>query len=348
MNDSILNFRFDGLSEKGFFDKPYRANQVFKFIYDSCIFDFNDMTNIPLDLRKLLSENFRILTIIESGRRTSSDGVIKFLFELDDKNYVESVYLKDKNNRVTFCVSSQCGCRMGCAFCKTGDMGLIRNLRSDEILSQVLYLYKIIKEDTSVVDKYFNIVFMGMGEPLDNLLNVKTAISNLIDKRNLGISQTRITVSTCGVADKIEDLLESFPDITLAVSLNSPEQSEREKMMPISKKFPLNLLFQEIKRLYGIYKNRITLEYVLIKGVNMKQQDVDLLSQIDKDIFHINLIPINTAVNDPRRPSEPEIKNFMDKLTAAGLKVTRRYRRGADINADCGQLFYEKYITDVV
>lgn len=306
------------------------------------------MTNIPLDLRKSLSENFRILTIVESGRRTSSDGVIKFLFELDDKNYVESVYLKDKNNRVTFCVSSQCGCRMGCAFCKTGDMGLIRNLRSDEILSQVLYLYKIMKEDELVVDKYFNIVFMGMGEPLDNLLNVKTAISNLVDKKNLGISQTRITISTCGVADKIEDLLESFPDITLAVSLNSPEQSEREKMMPISKKFPLNLLFQEIKRLYGIYKNRITLEYVLIKGVNMKQQDVDLLSQIDKDIFHINLIPINTAVNDPRRPSEPEIKNFMDKLTAAGLKVTRRYRRGADINADCGQLFYEKYITDVV
>ncbi len=306
------------------------------------------MTNIPLDLRKLLSENFRILTIIESGRRTSSDGVIKFLFELDDKNYVESVYLKDKNNRVTFCVSSQCGCRMGCAFCKTGDMGLIRNLRSDEILSQVLYLYKIMKEDELVVDKYFNIVFMGMGEPLDNLLNVKTAISNLVDKKNLGISQTRITISTCGVADKIEDLLESFPDITLAVSLNSPEQSEREKMMPISKKFPLNLLFQEIKRLYGIYKNRITLEYVLIKGVNMKQQDVDLLSQIDKDIFHINLIPINTAVNDPRRPSEPEIKNFMDKLTATGLKVTRRYRRGADINADCGQLFYEKYITGVV
>lgn len=306
------------------------------------------MTNIPLDLRKSLSENFRILSIVESGRRTSSDGVIKFLFELDDKNYVESVYLKDKNNRVTFCVSSQCGCRMGCKFCKTGDMGLIRNLRSDEILSQVLYLYKIMKEDGAVVDKYFNIVFMGMGEPLDNLLNVKTAISKLIDKNNLGIAQTRITISTCGVVDKIEDILSSFPNITLAVSLNSPEQSEREKMMPVSKKYPLNLLFQEIKRLYSIYKNRITLEYVLIKGVNMKQSDVDLLSQIDKDIFHINLIPINTVGDDPRRPSESEIKIFMDKLTAAGLKVTRRYRRGADINADCGQLFYEKYITDVV
>lgn len=306
------------------------------------------MTNIPLDLRKSLSENFRILSIVESDRRTSSDGVIKFLFELDDKNYVESVYLKDKNNRVTFCVSSQCGCRMGCKFCKTGDMGLIRNLRSDEILSQVLYLYKIMKEDGAVVDKYFNIVFMGMGEPLDNLSNVKTAISKLIDKKYLGISQTRITVSTCGIADKIEELLNSFPSITLAVSLNSPEQSEREKIMPIAKRFPLNLLFQEIKRLYSIYKNRITLEYVLINGVNMKQSDVDLLSQIDKDIFHINLIPINTDDNDPRRPSETEIKIFMDKLTAVGLKVTRRYRRGADINADCGQLFYEKYNTDVV
>ncbi|HNZ26979.1 MAG TPA: 23S rRNA (adenine(2503)-C(2))-methyltransferase RlmN [Spirochaetota bacterium] len=348
MNDSILNFRFDGLSEREIFDKPYRAGQIFKFIYENCIFDFNDMTNIPLNLRKSLSENFRILSIVESARRTSSDGVIKFLFELDDKNCVESVYLKDKNNRVTFCISSQCGCRMGCAFCKTGDMGLIRNLRADEILSQVLYLYKIMKGDASVVDKYFNIVFMGMGEPLDNLTNVETAISKLIDKKNLGISQTRITVSTCGIADKIEDLLKKFPNITLAVSLNSPEQSEREKMMPVSKKYPLNLLFQELKRLYGVYKNRITLEYVLIKGVNMRRQDVDLLSQIDKDIFHINLIPINVGGDDPRRPSEPEIKSFMDKLTAVGLKVTRRYRRGADINADCGQLFYEKFVEGVV
>jgi len=312
-----------------FFDKSFRASQIIDFVFKKREFDFNNYLNIPKNIRDQLIEKYSVLKLEPALEKTSIDGTKKILFKLNDNNFIESVILKDNKNRYTFCISSQCGCKMGCQICKTAQMGFHRNLDFIEIISQILYLLSVSK-------KLDNIVFMGMGEPLDNFTELVKCIKVIADK--LKFSVTRITVSTCGLADKIEKLFEVFPTVRLAVSLNSSIQEKRDKIMPVSKKYPLTELFNALDRCYLKYKNRISIEYVLIKNFNMNQEDLDGFKNFKK-FYHINLIPFNSS-DENMKPSDENIKTFYNKLEKMGFNVTIRLRKGSDIQADCGQLYY--------
>lgn len=328
MKNSILEDLLEN-KDLNFFDKSFRKNQILDFIFKKRIFDFNKYINLPKNIRDHLIENFSILKLESVMEKISIDGTKKNLFKLGDNTYIESVILKDIKNRYTFCISSQCGCKMGCNICKTAEMGFIRNLDYIEIISQVLYLFSISR-------KLDNIVFMGMGEPLDNFDQLIKSIKIIVKKLNFSI--TRITVSTCGLTDKIENLFEIFPNIRLAVSLNASIQEKREEIMPISKKYPLEELLITLDRCYLKYKNRISFEYVLIKNFNMNQTDLDGFKNFKKS-YHINLIPFNST-DENLKPSNESVKFFYNKLEKMGFNVTIRKRRGSDIQADCGQLYY--------
>jgi len=323
-------------------DKPFRIKQLKTAVFSNGIIDLNNVTTIPFPLRNQLIEKFEIVSLREETRQVSTDGTVKFLFRLNDDHFIESVFLIDKNNHVTFCISSQVGCRMGCVFCQTGKMGLLRNLTSYEIVSQVIFLYSFMVNEKKIDDRLFNIVFMGMGEPLDTIDEVIKAIGFITEKNNFSLSPTRITVSTCGILDKIEQILTIYPTLRVAVSLNSAIQEERMKIMPITKKFSVRDIESQLKRIYFTFKNRITLEYVLIKGVNDTIEDINALEIFNNEAFHLNIIPLNHSDNSISRPDEKAIKHFIDTLENKGFCVTRRYRRGDDIKADCGQLYYEK------
>lgn len=331
---SIFFFNNQGFEKDGLFDKPFRLNQIKDFIFKKKIFDFQEMSNLSKDLRKTLTEKYFVLSLLPVKKNHSSDGTIKYLFELPDKNCIEAVMLKDKNDRFTFCISTQVGCRMDCKYCKTGSMGFIRNLDYFEILSQILFLSR------ETGNSNFNIVFMGMGEPLDNYDNLIKSIEILINKNYFAVSSSRITISTCGLSDKITDFFKIFPKVNLAVSLNSLIQNKREKLMPISKKFNVDNLIKTLIANCRSIGNRITLEYVLIKDINDGIDEINALKKIDKKAFLINIIPINGGNEIFQRPLENEIKVFCDKIGELGFNVTRRYRRGEDIEAACGQLYW--------
>lgn len=297
------------------------------------------MTNLPKILKEQLENFFYILDVGYVNKSESGDGTVKYLFNTGENDFIEAVYLKDKNKRITFCISSQSGCRMGCAFCMTGKMGLKRNLNFTQIISQILFLSKVMSEDMEVVDTSFNIVFMGMGEPLDNFENLTRTIEILTSADYFNMPQSRITVSTCGLADKILPLMERFNDLTLAMSLISADQKKRENVIPIAKKYDVDYLLRTLNECHRLYGNRITLEYVLIRNFNMDDCDIEMLKKFKTDYFHLNIIPVNSK--DESRPSENEIKAFMAKIARAGFNASRRYRRGDDIQADCGQLFWD-------
>jgi len=341
--DSIISIDIEILNN--ILEKSYRKKQIDHFLYKKATLSFDFMYNLPKDIRELLKNKFKILSLKLEKESKSIDGTIKFLFRLDDDNFIESVYLKDINNRITFCISSQVGCRMGCIFCKTGEMGFKRNLTVSEIVSQVLYMFSIMKSDSDVIDTSFNIVFMGMGEPLDNFDNVVEAIKIFIDKEKFGLSQNRITISTCGIIDKIIPLTEKFPNINIALSLITANQEKRDKIMPISKKFSIYDIVTILKEYYNRRKNRITLEYVMIKDFNIGKDDIELLRKFKKEIFHINLIPLNFESEFCKKPSENEIKYFYKVLLKKGFIVTIRYKRGEDINGACGMLFSKEHFT---
>lgn len=321
-------------------DKKFRIKQIKDFVFKNGILNISDMTNIPMEMRTSLGNAYEIVALSEVERQVSVDGTVKFLFKLNDGLFVESVFLIDKNERVTFCISSQVGCRMGCVFCQTGKMGLERGLTAYEILSEVVFLYGYMVNEKKIDDRLFNIVFMGMGEPFDNYDNLIESIKLITDRSNFGLSPSRITVSTCGIIDKIEPILDIFPTLRVAVSLNNPIQEKREKVMPIAKKFSLTMMAELLNKVYDKYKSRITLEYVLIKNSNMGIEDIDALELFNSEAFHINVIPLNHSDDTVERPEEKEISLFISQLEKRGFCVTRRYRRGADIQADCGQLYH--------
>lgn len=323
-------------------DKKFRKKQIWEFIFKKKIFSFDLMKNLPLALRERLNASFSILGLEEQRRQKASDGTVKFLFRLSDDSSVEAVLLEDKNSNYTFCISTQCGCRMGCTFCKTGEMGLIRDLTPAEIVSQILFIAGYLQEKHDIGEKKFNIVFMGMGEPLDNFDNLLAAIRLIIAKDGFALSPQRITVSTCGVAAKIPPLLEEVPSIGLAVSLNSAIESKRSSIMPITRKYPLKELAAVLTDCFERFHNRITLEYVLIKGFNMGEEDIEALKMFNSKAFHINIIPLNRSEAEAERPSEAEIKFFITRLEQMNFRVSRRYRRGDEIQAACGQLYWEE------
>ena len=321
-------------------DEPkFRANQVFNWIHKNKINDFNQITNIKKDLILNLQNDFDIYTATIYKKFSSIDGSKKYLFKLYDNNIIETVLLK-ANYGFTVCISSQVGCSMGCLFCASTKNGFKRNLEVYELLLQ----YYEIKKDINV--NSMNIVIMGSGEPLNNFSNLIKFfyIINDIDGENLSLRN--ITVSTCGIVEKIYELANMKFPITLALSLHAPNDYIRNKIMPISKKYKLETVFDSIKYYYKTTKRRITIEYSLIEGINSDinscKELIDLLNKnfIKNNIeFNVNLIPINKIENCKfNPPSKICINKFKSNLEKNKIHVTIRRSQGMDISGSCGQL----------
>lgn len=314
--------------------QSFRAKQIFKWIGNGAK-SFDQMTNLSLDLRNELSKKAILRSSNIENIFKDPDGTIKLQIHLFDDNIVETVLLTDKEGRKTACVSCQAGCAMRCAFCMTGTLGLSRNLQAYEIVEQFLFLEEI-------AGKLDNIVFMGMGEPMQNLTGIRKAISILCHKDGRALSSKRITLSTCGIVKGIYDLADNGPHIRLAVSLTTANQSLREKLMPVcvSKENSLS----ELKKAIDYYSKksgkRVTLEAALLHNTNTDAQSAKNLIDFAKNIdVNINLIPWNPVNILPfESPSSNEVHNFVDLLEKAGLNVTLRKKRGQKIGGACGQL----------
>lgn len=322
------------ICEKLELSQSFRAKQIFKWIGNGAK-SFDQMTNLSLDLRNELSKKAILRSSKVENIFKDPDGTIKLQIHLFDDNIVETVLLTDKEGRKTACVSCQAGCAMKCAFCMTGTLGLSRNLQAFEIVEQFLYLEEI-------AGKLDNIVFMGMGEPLQNLTGIRKAISILCHKDGRALSSKRITLSTCGIVKGIYDLADNGPHIRLAVSLTTANQSLREKLMPVcvSKENSLSELKKAIDYYAKKSGKRVTLEAALLHNTNTDAQSAKNLIDFAKNIdVNINLIPWNPVNILPfESPSSNEVHNFVDLLEKAGLNVTLRKKRGQKIGGACGQL----------
>lgn len=312
----------------------YRALQVFQWIHRGAR-SFSEMTNLPAAMREKLSEDYpRILTTdLEQRQKDSADGSQKFTLRLSDGLLVESVLLQDGKGRFTACLSSQVGCAMGCRFCRTASMGLKRNLTSSEIVEQLLHLKSLAPDIT-------HIVFMGMGEPLANLEEVRSAIAIIHHSEAHNIGHRRITLSTCGLAEEIKGLAVQGPPVKLAVSLVAPRDELRSQLMPINRKYPLADLKRALLEYQRLSGKRITLEYVLLKGYNDTLEDLQALTSFCSGLsVLINLIPWNPAAELPFvSPSVQETDQFARAIEHLGIPVSKRMRKGRGINGACGQL----------
>ncbi len=315
-------------------EMKFRAEQIHSWIWAKNAKSFDDMTDVKKEFRAFLNENCQILDCRIKTRQISSDGTIKYLIEYKDGLCAEAVLMRfDNRSNLSMCVSCQVGCKMGCKFCATGKNGFKRNLEANEIVSQIL----LAQMDTDL--KITNVVFMGQGEPFDNFENIKKAIE-LINK-NLQISIRRMTVSTSGIVPKIYELAQNDLIPTLAISLHAPNHQIREKIMPIEKKYNIEELKKALIEFNKITKDRITIEYILIGGLNDTKECAFELIDFLKDIkCNINLIPYNPINSDIdfKKPNKKDMLKFKYLLEAFGKKVTIRLERGADIDAACGQL----------
>ena len=310
----------------------FRGNQLFQWIGKGA-YSFDAMTNMSAALRATLAEKALLRSTRVSAVLKADDGTVKLQIETEDGLAVETVLLTDRAGRKTACVSCQAGCAMGCAFCKTGTLGLARNLSAAEIVEQFLYLEK----HAGALD---NIVFMGMGEPLLNLDAVRKAIAVLTDKRGRNLSSRRITISTVGIVRGIYDLADKGPAVRLALSLTTADETLRRELMPASLSNSLHDLRQAISYYIEKTGKRVTLEAVLLAGKNMSEKNADSLIAFAKDLdVHINLIPWNPVEGlSFATPNQEETEKFVSRLEKGGLNVTLRMHRGKSIAGACGQL----------
>ena len=316
------------------FDQPaFRAKQIFKWL-NSGVRSFDEMSNIPKPLRKQLSDNYYITSPAVLRKLVSKiDGTVKYLWQLGDGNAVESVVMQYEHGN-TICVSTQVGCRMGCAFCASTLGGKVRDLEASEILDQVMFG----EIDSGL--KISNIVLMGIGEPLDNFDNVLKFLTLVNHNDGMNIGMRHISLSTCGIAEKIDKLAEYNLQLTLSVSLHAPDDETRSKIMPVNKSCGTDKLLEHCYRYLRKTGRRISFEYAMIDGVNDTPYHAELLSKkLKKMEGHVNLIPLNNVEESPLKPSTPEhLKNFISVLKSNGINVTVRRKLGSDINASCGQL----------
>src|SRR4030067_1590472 len=313
----------------------YRGRQLFHWVYGKGVASPDMMTDLSKECRELISEKAYISTLREVKKQLSADGTEKFLFELEDGHRVESVLIPEED-RLTLCISTQVGCGMGCTFCLTGKGGLARNLKSSEIVNQVLHVQKGLPERKVIT----NIVIMGMGEPLSNYNNVTKAIEILKHPLGPAIGARRIPLSTPGLVPGIKKLGEGSLNINLAISLNASTDEQRSQIMPVNRKYPLKKLI-EACRDFPLRKGRmLSFEYVLLEGVNDRPEDARRVSNLLKGIpCKINLIPFNEFPGAPyKRPSEEAVLRFQEILTSNNYSVFIRKPRGRDILAACGQL----------
>lgn len=311
----------------------YRARQIRHWIYDKGAVSINEMTELPLSVRDHLSTLAYVSDITLLEHQKSADHSEKLLFALEDGETIESVYIPEES-RTTLCISSQVGCAMGCRFCLTGKMGFKRNLYFYEIVDQVLAVQKLIGNSKGIT----NIVFMGMGEPLMNLQEVKKAIVCLLN--TLSFSKRKITVSTSGVVPGIYELSDFRPGVNLAISLNATTDKVRSAIMPVNRKYPLAALLEACQAFKLPRNRRIAFEYVMLKGINDTEKDAARLWKLIKGIkSKVNLIPFNPfSGTDLMRPSDKQVEVFQELLASKGMTVMVRKSRGADICAACGQL----------
>lgn len=345
MNQKIDNLSLTELKEvvTQLNEKPFRATQLFKWVYQKGVTSFDEMTDLPLEFRKKLIENFSFtkLTVVEQ-LESQLDGSIKVLFRLEDDNFIESVLMFD-GKRVTACLSTQVGCRMGCQFCNTAKIGLIRNLTSAEIIRQIIYLRNLAETKKKPLT---NLVFMGMGEPLDNFDNLTKSLDIILNEEALNFSHRKVTVSTCGIMDKLNLLAKTYK-VNIAISLNAATNKIRSKLMPVNKRYPIEEIINVIKKLPIPKRKRITLEYVLIDGLNNTTKDANLLVKQLKGLpIKVNLILYNkTKLSDFHSPQLNYALNFQKTLINNGIATFIRKSFGQDIEAACGQL-YAKYYSE--
>ena len=332
----IGSFNYEELTEemKRIGEKAFRGKQVYEWLHVKLVDNFQEMTNLPKNLRERLESEYEISTVKMIDHQISKvDPTEKFLFELADGNMIESVLMK-YNYGNSVCISSQAGCRMGCRFCASTIGGLERSLRPSEMLRQIYQIQKMSGERVS------NVVVMGTGEPLDNYDNFLKFIHMLSDEHGLHISQRNITASTCGIVPNMRRLAEEGLQITLALSLHGSSQEKREKLMPIAFKYNLNEVLKACDYYFEKTGRRITFEYSLVAGVNDGPSDIaELTSILKKRNCHLNLIPVNPIKErDYKRPERKNALEFKNKLEKNGINVTIRRERGSDIDGACGQL----------
>jgi len=314
--------------------KSFRAKQVYEWLHKKHIESFDEMTNIPKGLKEELSKNYDIyIPKIIKVYSSKLDGTRKYLFRLHDDKVIESVLMRYKHGN-SVCISSQVGCRMGCKFCASTIDGLERNLTASEMLGQIYMIQKETNERVS------NVVIMGSGEPFDNYDNFLKFISMVTGEDGINISARNITVSTCGLVDKIRELADKNLQITLAISLHSPTDELRKEIMPIANKYEIADIIEACKYYFSKTKRRISFEYSLIKDVNDTKECAKRLSDLIKGMnVHVNLIPVNPIKERNYIHSDMEfIQNFKNILEKYKINVTIRREMGADINAACGQL----------
>ena len=332
----IASYSFEELQEEmlAIGEKGFRSRQIYSWIHEKLVDDFEEMTNLPKALHQKLEAAYEIRRVEMEKRQISKiDGTNKFLFCLKDGNMVESVLMKYKHGN-SVCISSQVGCRMGCRFCASTLDGLERNLTPSEMLRQVYQIQKITGERVS------NIVIMGTGEPLDNYDNFLKFIHMVSDEHGLNISQRNITASTCGIVPNIRRLAEEKLQITLALSLHGSNQEKRISLMPVANKYELHEVLEACDYYFEKTGRRITFEYSLVHGVNDTPEDAKELMGILKDRnCHLNLIPVNPIKErNYEKPDKKSAENFKNKLEKNGINVTIRREMGSDIDGACGQL----------
>ena len=316
----------------------FRARQLFRWIYRRGVTDLAAMTDLSLELRSRLAKELPLTTPTLAHREVSTDGTEKFLLRLADGRHVESVFIPDTPS-MTFCISTQVGCAMACAFCLTGKMGLVRNLTAGEIVGQV----RVLAGALDMRESAFNIVLMGMGEPLHNYDQTMKALRILADPQGFALPPRRVTLSTVGLLPALERLATEPVMPNLAISLHAPNDLVRGELVPLNKKYGVSEIIAACRRFPLQKRRRITFEYVLLAGVNDSPQDARLLAKLLARVkSKVNLIPLNAAPGIPfERPSDEAVDRFAKVLADAGLLVSVRKSRGRDIRAACGQLIVE-------
>lgn len=318
--------------------EPFHARQIYRWVYRRGVYDFEAMTDLSRTTRARLTAELRVATPRVLRRDVSEDRTIKFLLELEDGRQIEAVFIPDTPAK-TFCISTQVGCAMKCGFCLTGKMGLVRNLTAGEIAGQV----RVLVAETALRDKRFNIVLMGMGEPLHNYDNTMKALRILAEPSGLAVSPRRMTLSTVGVVSGLERLAREAVMPNLAISLHATTEEQRDFLVPVNRKHGLQDILEACRRFPLKRRNRITFEYVLLRGINDSPQDARRLVRLMHGIRNkINLIPLNEAPGIPfSRPTDQDVNAFAKILADRHLTVSVRKSRGRDIRAACGQLIVE-------
>ena len=316
----------------------FHGRQIFRWIWEKGVTDFDGMTNLARGLREQLPHVARISSPVVETRQTSSDGTTKFLLRLEDGRHIEAVFIPDTPAQ-TFCISTQVGCAMKCAFCLTGQMGLLRHLTASEIASQV----RILAHETGLAGSAFNIVLMGMGEPLHNYDATMKAIRILADKQGLALPPKRVTLSTVGILPELEKLAAEELMPNLAISLHATTNEMRDRLVPINRKFTLEDLIEACRRFPLAKRRRITFEYVMLDQINDTPEDARRLVRLLNGIkAKVNLLPLNEAAGIPfSRPSDARVNEFARILAERDVLVSVRKSRGRDIRAACGQLIVE-------